>query len=106
MSCCWKRAGHGRRLRRSSSWPGWTSEKPLGAVLEASGDGVARWPHRLAFDGGTLLVAERGEPGKRLRLRIGADDILLAREEPRAISANNVLPVTIADVRWTARGPM
>ena len=71
------------------------AEKPLGAVLEATvgekdGDLTA-----LIFDGGRLLVAEAGEKGKRLRVRIGADDILIAREAPTAISANNILPAII-----------
>lgn len=75
------------------------AEKPLGAVLEATVAGFDGGLSLLAFDGGSLLVAEAGEKGKRLRLRIGADDILVAREAPRAISANNILPVTVSEVR-------
>jgi molybdate transport system ATP-binding protein len=75
------------------------AEKPLGAVLQAtvgeSQDGLST----LIFDGGRLLVADAGETGKRVRVRIGADEILIAREAPRAISANNILPVTISGVR-------
>lgn len=75
------------------------AEKPLGAVLEATvgekeGDLTA-----LHFDGGKLLVAETGEPGWKLRVRIGADEILVAREAPAAISANNVLPAIVTEVR-------
>jgi len=74
------------------------AEKPLGAVLEATvgekdGDLTV-----LIFDGGRLLVAESGEKGKKLRVRIGADDILIAREAPTAISANNILPAIIENV--------
>ena len=74
------------------------AEKKLGAVLEANvgekdGDLTA-----LIFDGGKLLVAESGETGKKLRVRIGADDILIAREAPTAISANNILPAIIENV--------
>ena len=74
------------------------AEKPLGAVLEAlvgekEGDLTA-----LHFDGGKLLVAETGEKGKKVRVRIGADEILIAREAPTAISANNILPAMISDV--------
>ena len=43
--------------------------------------------------------AKRARPGKRVRVRIGADEILIAREAPKAISANNILPVTISGVR-------
>ncbi len=74
------------------------AEKPLGAVLEATvgekdGDLTV-----LIFDGGRLLVAEAGEKGKKVRVRIRADDILIAREAPIAISANNILPAIIEDV--------
>ena len=72
-------------------------EKPLGAVLEATVEGVADGLTVLAFDGGKLLVAETREPGKRVRVRIGADEILMAREEPVAISANNILPVIVSE---------
>jgi molybdate transport system ATP-binding protein len=74
------------------------AEKPLGAVLEARVAGVEDGLTMLLFDGGKLLVAEAGERGRRIRVRIGADEILIAREAPTAISANNILPVTILDV--------
>ena len=44
-------------------------------------------------------MAEKREPGKRVRVRIGADEILVARERPQAISANNILPVIVSDIR-------
>ncbi|MDE2133540.1 MAG: molybdenum ABC transporter ATP-binding protein [Alphaproteobacteria bacterium] len=74
---------------------------PLGAVFEATfaeqrADGLSL----LAFDGGTLAVARLKRPlGARLRVRLRAEDIMLAREEPRAISANNVLPCVVHAVR-------
>ena len=34
-----------------------------------------------------------------MRVRVRAEDIMLAREEPRAISANNVLPATVSAIR-------
>ena len=37
------------------------------------------------------------EPGSRVRLYVPADDVLIALEAPRAVSARNVLPVT---VKW------
>jgi molybdate transport system ATP-binding protein len=53
----------------------------------------------LAFDGGTLAVARLDRPmGSKLRVRLRAEDILLALEEPRAISANNVLPAVVTKV--------
>jgi molybdate transport system ATP-binding protein len=74
------------------------ADKPLGAVLEAQADGIEAGLTRLVFDGGTLLVVEAHERGTRVRVRISADDILLARQAPQAISANNILPVTIVAV--------
>jgi molybdate transport system ATP-binding protein len=75
------------------------AENPLGAVLEAQIAGSKDGLNILLFDGGQLLAAAAGEAGRRVRVRIGADDILIAREPPNAISANNILPVTIFDVR-------
>ncbi len=75
------------------------AEKPLGAVLEARIGDIQDGLQTLLFDGGRLLAADAGEAGKRVRVRIGADDILIAREAPRGISANNILPVTISGVR-------
>jgi len=75
------------------------AEKPIGAVLEARTGEIQDGLQALMFDGGRLLVAHAGEAGKRVRVRIGADDILIARDAPRGISANNILPVTISNVR-------
>lgn len=70
---------------------------PVGAVLDTTVEG-----HRadglsvLAFDGGRLLVSRIArEIGARVRVRMRAEDIMLAREEPHAISANNVLSATV-----------
>jgi molybdate transport system ATP-binding protein len=74
---------------------------PLGAVLVA----IVREHHAdglsvLAFDGGVLAVSRLTQSvGTSLRVRLRAEDIMLAREEPRAISANNVLPCTVQAVR-------
>lgn len=80
---------------------------PLGAVLDA-----AVSAHRnemalsvLAFDGGMLTVSRLSrDVGTKLRVRIRAEDIMLAMEEPRAISANNVLAVRILAIS-EADGP-
>jgi molybdate transport system ATP-binding protein len=74
---------------------------PLGAVLavrliahrEADGLSV------LAFDGGMLTVSRIGrEVGATLRARVRAEDIMIALEEPRAVSANNVLSAKILGI--------
>jgi molybdate transport system ATP-binding protein len=73
---------------------------PVGAVFPATvkaqrGDGLTT----LGFDGGELAVARLDSAiGTRLRVRLRAEDIMLALEEPRAISANNVLPATVTQI--------
>ena len=73
---------------------------PMGAVIAAKiaahrDDGLTE----LSFDGGRLLVPwQEGAAGKALRVRVRAEEIMLALEEPRAISANNVLPAQIVAV--------
>jgi molybdenum ABC transporter, ATP-binding protein len=74
---------------------------PLGAVFEAVvqehlGDGLTR----LAFDGGVLFVERlRLAAGARTRVRLRAEDIMLALSEPSGISANNVLACTVSAIR-------
>ncbi len=81
--------------------PQFAGSAPLGAVIEAKigarrGDGLSA----LDFDGGTLLVQELNRPqGTVLRVRIRAEEIMLALEEPRTISANNVLLMHVLGVR-------
>lgn len=77
---------------------GWGAERPLGAVLQATVGERENGLTALHFEGGALLVAEAGEKGRKVRVRIGADEILIARQAPSAISANNVLPVIITAV--------
>ncbi|HTW36501.1 MAG TPA: molybdenum ABC transporter ATP-binding protein [Rhizomicrobium sp.] len=74
---------------------------PLGAVFAARvathrDDGLTE----LAFEGGTLFVPRLdAQRGAKLRVRLRAEDVMLARVIPGAISANNVLPTTVAGVR-------
>jgi molybdate transport system ATP-binding protein len=72
----------------------------VGGVIDAivgvrRGDGLVE----LGFKGGRLAVATTAKAGTRLRVRLSADDILIARVAPEAISANNILPVTIQALR-------
>ena len=73
---------------------------PVGAVIETKvGERRADELTSLTFDGGTLLVQELRQPaGTMLRVRIRAEEIMLALEEPRTISANNVLPMQVHEV--------
>jgi molybdate transport system ATP-binding protein len=80
--------------------PALAGSPPVGAIIAATVtahrlDGLSE----LAFDGGVLLVPRLPQAaGARLRLRIRAEDILLALEEPRAISANNVLAASVLGI--------
>jgi len=74
---------------------------PLGAVFQARiaahrDDGLTE----LSFDGGPLFVTRLDAPvGAKLRVRLRAEDVMLARVVPGAISANNVLSTTVAGAR-------
>lgn len=80
--------------------PSLAGAPPAGAVISATvgaprADGLIP----LAFDGGTLFVSRlAASRGQAVRVRIRAEEIMLAREEPKAISANNVLPGQIVAV--------
>lgn len=57
----------------------------------------------LAFAGGKLVVPHIGKPqGEKIRVRVEATDVTLALTEPKDVSANNVLPAIIADMRLGA----
>jgi molybdate transport system ATP-binding protein len=71
----------------------------IGAVLDAvvvgpREDGLTE----LAFDNGRLAVTAKLAAGARLRVRLAADDILIARVKPQEISANNILRATVVQV--------
>ncbi|QQA41577.1 molybdenum ABC transporter ATP-binding protein [Pelagovum pacificum] len=59
----------------------------------------------LTIDAGQLILPGRlGAPGDRVRLRVPAQDVILALERPQGLSALNILPVTITALT-TGRGP-
>ena len=41
------------------------------------------------------------QPGRSLRVRIAAEDILIARSEPKGISANNILKRQVTELRYS-----
>ncbi len=95
------RVEHGRVVAQGSVFD-LMAETTFGAVIEAKvsskrpPDGLSV----LVFDGGELIVPRLKRPGGvRVRVRIRAEDVMLALEEPGGISANNVLPAAIADIR-------
>jgi len=63
-------------------------------VRERRPDGLTS----LDFEGGTLTIAAAAEPGARLRVRIAPEDILISREPPGPISANNVMAAKLVSV--------
>jgi molybdate transport system ATP-binding protein len=81
--------------------PALAGASPVGAVIAAAvGESRSDGLTALTFDGGTLLVQELKRPrGTLVRVRIRAEEIMLALEEPRTISANNVLLVRVSDIR-------
>lgn len=75
---------------------------PYGAVLEARIEKhlAVESLSLLAFNGGRLLVPLLSQPeGSEVRMRVPAQDVILALERPRAISTNNILPTTIVELR-------
>jgi molybdate transport system ATP-binding protein len=73
-----------------------------GAVLEAeiAGHDMAHGLTELAFDGEILVVPRIARPiGDKVRIRIDADDVMLALMRPVGVSANNVLSATVAAIR-------
>jgi molybdate transport system ATP-binding protein len=72
--------------------------RDAGAVLTAriaaqEADGLTR----LETAGGPLWLPRiAGEPGRALRVRIAAQDVILSRTRPSGLSALNILPATIA----------
>lgn len=81
-----------------------SGDAPAGAVIVATiaasrtDDGLTT----LAFDGGTLVVPRLDRaPGRTVRVRLRAEDVMLAREAPVAISANNVLAAIVVATRIT-----
>ena len=78
----------------------------LGSVLEATVVRVqaSRGLAELAFQGGALLAPSRAlVEGMRVRLRIPAREVILAKEQPRGLSLHNVLPGVVSAMHGDAR---
>lgn len=81
--------------------------RAAGAVLSArvagyfKDDGLTE----LAFSGGRLVLpGKHGTLGQTIRLRIPAQDVILAKTAPAGLSALNILPVEITQIEQ-GRGP-
>ncbi len=80
--------------------------REAGAILSATvtahdTDGLTQ----LTVPGGTLeLPGVTATPGEIVRLRVLARDVILATHRPTGLSARNILPVTVTDLR-PGRGP-
>jgi molybdate transport system ATP-binding protein len=72
-------------------------DREVGAVITATltaqeGDGLSQ----LACDSGPIYLPHIDAPlGTRLRIRILAQDVILARDAPTGLSALNILPATV-----------
>jgi molybdate transport system ATP-binding protein len=75
--------------------------RQAGAVIEATvishaDDGLTK----LSINAGTLeLPGVQASVGTRVRLRIMAQDVMLSRTRPEGLSALNILPVTVGNIR-------
>ncbi|MEL6682665.1 MAG: molybdenum ABC transporter ATP-binding protein [Pseudomonadota bacterium] len=81
--------------------------RAAGAVIEAriAGRLLQDGLTELSFSGGRLMMpGNLGQLGQTIRLRIPAQDIILARERPDGLSALNILPVQITALEQ-GRGP-
>ncbi|WP_038147042.1 molybdenum ABC transporter ATP-binding protein [Thioclava atlantica] len=67
-----------------------------GQVAGQEADGLARIE---TAGGPVLLPYPTGQPGQALRLRIHAGDVTLARGRPEGLSALNILPARITQIR-------
>jgi molybdate transport system ATP-binding protein len=79
-----------------------TGTPSYGAVIAVlvSGQREAEGLTTLSFDGGEIAVPRIERPtGTALRVRVRAEDVLLAREAPSGISANNLLPTTVTAIQ-------
>ncbi len=75
-----------------------------GALIEAqveSHDGVYGLTTLVSRAGTWKVPRLDASPGKPVRMRIKARDVLIAKERPEAMSALNVIPATVAEI-----GPM
>ncbi|MFT4743251.1 MAG: molybdate transport system ATP-binding protein [Yoonia sp.] len=81
--------------------------RDAGAVITATvaGYDADDYLTRLTFDGGQIsLPGHVGRVGQWVRVRIPAQDVILASQIPAQISARNILPVTITAIE-DGRGP-
>jgi len=81
--------------------------RAAGALLSVKIEAIDNADHltTLAFDGGKLVLPGLlGPIDKPMRIRVAAQDVILAREEPKDISALNILPVTVTQMT-KGKGP-
>ncbi|MBP0496460.1 molybdenum ABC transporter ATP-binding protein [Pararoseomonas indoligenes] len=85
-------------LSTRADLPQLAARRDAGALLPCTvlAHDPARGLTRLGFPGGELRVPLREEPpGTRMRVRVRARDVSVATEEPRGLSVQNILPVTL-----------
>ncbi len=92
-------AGPAEALSTRTDLPQLAGRRDAGVLIPCTVLSSAGGLTTLGFDGGTLLTTSRpGPPGTRLRVRLRARDVAVAIEEPRGLSTQNILPVTLAAI--------
>ncbi|MDF1856292.1 molybdenum ABC transporter ATP-binding protein [Pseudooceanicola sp.] len=72
-----------------------------GQIIRHHPDGLSE----IAVSGGQLFLPHvAADPGTRLRVRIEAQDVILARDRPQGLSALNILPAVVVAVKQ-GQGP-
>jgi molybdate transport system ATP-binding protein len=92
-------AGPAEALAARTDLPALSARRDAGVLVPCTVLGTQDGLATLGFAGGALVTTARpGPPGTRLRVRLRARDIAIATVEPRGLSTQNVLPVTIAAI--------
>lgn len=81
--------------------------RAAGTVIDATiqARGTGRGLTQVSFDGGTLILPDLDRPGgRKIRLRVAAQDIILATTKPTGLSALNILEGQISKI-FQGSGP-
>ena len=92
-------AGPLEALTARTDLPLLAARRDAGVVLRCDVTGTERGLARLAFPGGTLLAPlADATPGRHVRLRVRARDVVVARGATPALSTDNALPALLQSI--------
>ncbi|MBX6373438.1 MAG: molybdenum ABC transporter ATP-binding protein [Acetobacteraceae bacterium] len=92
-------AGPVEEIAARTDVPLLAGRRDAGVLISCTVLSVAEGLAALSFEGGVLVTTARpGPPGTRLRVRLRARDVAVAVEEPRGLSTQNILPVTLTSI--------